>query len=310
MKKLFLLLLPFILFAITPKKELTATSGIKDIALCKDTIIAGSEDGKVTIYNLQSFQVTKTFQLPKIKDFMGDLIDAPIGSVDCLNKSYLVVSDSGIGGYGDVWLIKENNLTKVFSAKDKLSIIKAKFINENKILLGLLSNEAYLFDLTKKKFLYKKQLTPSKFSDFTLNQKRDKAVFVSESGKADLISTQDGKLLQSIDMNLDMIFQVAFYKHYIATASKDRSATIYNITNQKKRKITSHFFVYNVALNDKYIALMMDEKNNITIFDLDSLEKKYTLKGHSKMISKLIFFDKNRLISAGKDGKIYFWELP
>ncbi len=310
MKKLFLLFLPLLLFAISPIKEITATSGIKDIALCQNKIIAGSEDGKVTIYNLKTLQIIKSFQLPKIKDFMGDLIDAPIGSVDCLNKSYLVVSDSGIGGYGNVWIIKDNNLTKIFSAKDKLSVIKAQFISNDKILLGLLSNEAYLFDLNKKKFLYKKQLTPSKFSDFALNKERDKAVFVSESGKADLMNTYNGKLLQSIDMNLDMIFQVAFYKNYIATASKDRSATIYNIANNKKQKITSNFFVYNVALNDKYIALMMDEKNNITIFDLNSLEKKYTLKGHNKMISKLLFFNNNTLISAGRDGKIYFWKLP
>ncbi len=309
MKKLFLLFLPFFLFAITPIKEIETESAIKDIAICSGKIIAGLENGQVILYDIKNLKKEKSYQLPKIKDFMGDLIDAPIGSVDCLNNSYLVVSDSGIGGYEDVWLIKDNNLTKLFSAKDKLSVIKAKFINENKILLALLSNEALLVD-RKKKIIYRKQLTPSKFSDFALNQTKDKAVFVSESGKADLIDVKVGKLLKSINMNLDMIFQVAFYKNYIATASKDRSSAIYNLSNDKLQKIPSKFFVYNVALNDKYIALMMDEKNNISIFTLDSLEKKYILKAHTKMISKLIFLDKNTLISAGKDGKIYFWKLP
>ena len=53
---------------------------------------------------------TSYISLPDVKDFVGDMMPARIFSVDEIEGRYLLLSDSGKGGYSNLW-IHENNVT-------------------------------------------------------------------------------------------------------------------------------------------------------------------------------------------------------
>ncbi len=307
----------FILVTLTFAKELTpaftidANESVKDMVLRDNSLVLGTDEGKLKVYNLLQKKFTKIVHLPKIKDFMGDTIEARVSSVDFLNGKYLMLSDSGIGGYSDLRVLDNDKLVDIFTENDKLPLVEAKFIDSNNILLGFLSNEAALYNIKSKKFLYRIQLSQSRFSKFALNKKRTIAAFACESGEVNLIDTKSGKILKKLNLNLDNIFSVDIKKDIVATGGKDRRAVWYNIKNNKKDYIQSNFFVYATALNPDATkaAFTLDTNNNITIIDLATKSKEYLLKGQKSVINSIIFKDNNTVFAASNDDFVNIWKL-
>jgi len=286
---------------------------VKEMVLRGNELIIATDNGHVEIYDIKKNKITSNLKIPKIKDFMGDNIEASILSVDKIKQRYLLLSDSGINGYSNLWIIENGKREQLIFPSDKKSIIKARFIDERHILLGYLSNEVALFDVITKKELYKKQLSESKFSDFALNLDKYQAVFACESGILTIVDTKKGTVLTNLDaVNKDNVFKVAFNKEIITAAGQDRRAAIYNIKNGTSNSITGSFLVYATALSpsSQRVAFALDEENNISIFNTKTREKLFTLKGQKSTLNTIIFKDENTLFTASDNSNILMWKLP
>jgi len=316
MKKLFLLL-TFIsaVFAkdITPFLKIDIEDIAKDLALGKEgEIVIGTDGGKLKVYNYNEKKFVKVIQVPKIKDFTGEVIDTRVASVDYYNGKYLLLSDSGVGGYADLRMHENNKTIDIFTEKDKLAIIKTKFIDDSHILLGFLSNEVALYSLKDKKILYKEQLNESKFSDFALNEDRSMAAFSCESGEINVLETKTGKIIKKLNgANLDNVYKVDFKKDIVSCAGQDRRAAWYNIKSGKGDYIEGSFLIYATALNPSatMAAYAMDEKNDITIFNLSTKSKVYILKGQKSTLNTIVYKDENTIFSASDDNIVIMWKL-
>ncbi len=298
---------------IKPFLKIDAGAIAEDIALVdNNSIIIGTAKSEAKVYNYIDKKFIKTIKIPKIKDFMGDIIDARVSNVDYLNGKYLLLSDSGIGGYADLRINENNKTVDIFTENDKLPIIKAKFIDDNNILLGFLSDEVALYNIKNKTMTYKKQLTPSKFSNFALNKKRELAAFTCESGEVTVIQTKNGKTLKVLSgINLDNVFDVDIKNNIVTTAGKDRRAGWYNLKNNKKDYIQAKFFIYATALNPdaSMAAWAMDEDNTISIYKLFTKSLVYKLIGQKSTLNKIIFKDDKTLFSASNDNIVIMWKL-
>jgi len=253
----------------------------------------------------------KEIAVPDVKDFMGDIMPARVMSTDVSGETYLLLSDSGKGGYSDLY-IYDGNLTKIYSAKDKKAIIKARFIDRGHLLLGYLSNEAALLDLKSRKERYRVQLSESKFSDFALNAERSQAVFSCESGVLSLIDVQSGKVLKRLQgENLDNVYKVDFQHGVVSGAGQDQRASVYNAATGRGSHIKGHFLIYATALSPsaEKVAFAMDEKNNISIYRTATKSKIALLKGQKSTLNMIIFQDENRLFSASDDNTVMVWDL-
>lgn len=299
------------LFAKDISSEFTMkTDGDILSVLVKDgKIYATTDNSKVEIFDIKSRAIEKIIKFDKIKDFLGDINDARIFSVDKYENKLLFVSQ-GEEGFSRVYLYTDKK-SLIFDKKDKLSIVKAKFISKDKIVLALLSSQVLLYDLKKQKFIYNKQISGSKFSDFALNKNRTKMILVDESGSATLVNIKNGKVLKVFKgQNLDNVYQTDYKNHMIAIASKDRRCGIYkddgSIAYYKKAK----FMVYSVGLspNGKICAYPSDFTNNITVFNVDTKEDLYKLTGDKSTISNIIFTSDSTLFTTSKN-KIKFWKL-
>jgi len=146
---------------LTPISSIEINGTAKDMVLHNTTLDISTDMGHIEIYDIKTNKKLKEISIPDVKDFMGDIVPARVMSSDFIDGRYLLLSDSGKGGYSDLYIYENDKLTKVLSADDKVSIIKARFIDKEHILFGYLSNEVSLFDIKTKKEIYKEQLSES-----------------------------------------------------------------------------------------------------------------------------------------------------
>jgi WD40 repeat protein len=307
----FLLILSLNASDLKPLKEIQMSGPVMDIRIVDDFLYAGTNNGILEIYDLKNEKIVGKIELEKIPDFTGELMSPKVYSVDVFKNKKLLLAE-GQKGYRELY-INENNVTiKVITVKDKLVLQKARFIDENRVFLGLLSSEIILYDLKEKKSLYLYQLGGSKFSDFALNEKRDKAVICGESGIDYLVDVKSGKVIKELEgANKDNVFKVDFKNEKISTAGQDRIGGVYDLKSGQIQTFRSPFLIYATGLNQdaSLVAFAFGIDNEIAIFDLEKNRKIYTLKGQKSTLNSIVFYDDKTLYSASDDKYIMKWSL-
>ena len=297
----------------SPVLEIVANGTVKDMVLRDKALIIGTDSGSLQIYDYEAKVFTSTISLPPVKDFVGDMIPPRVFSVDEMKGRYLLLSDSGKGGYSNLWMHENNVTTQLVRADDKMAVIKVRFINKDQVLLGYLSNEAGLFDIKSKKEIYRVQLSESKFSDFTLNEEKTLAVFACESGVLNVIDTRTGEILTLLkSVNVDNVYKVDFKQGIVSGAGQDRRGALYDVMMGMGEYIEGSFLIYATGLSPsaKKVAFAMDEQNNISIYNRGTKTKVAELKGQKSTLNTIIFKDENVLFSSSDDNTVMMWQLP
>jgi len=297
---------------VLPLQKIAVDGVAKDIVARGDKLYIGTDSGKMQVYNYKTKTFYKEVKFPDIKDFTGEVVPTRVSSLDFYDGRFVMLTDSGIGGYVNIWIHENNVTTKLISHEDKRAMVKVRFIDRGHLLFGYLGNEVALFDIKNKKELYRVQLAPSKFSDFALNEKRTKAVFGCESGVMSVIDTSNGKLLKELKgLNLDNTYKVAFQNGIVSGAGQDRRGTIYDASTGKGSFIEGRFLIYATGLSPsaKKVAFAMDEENNISVYKTSTKSKLFLLKGQKSTLNAIIFIDEDTLVSASDDDTVMMWKL-
>ena len=192
-------------------------------------------------------------------------------------------------------------------------IKKAKFIDNHKALLALISNEVILFDIDNKKIIYRKQLSESSFSDFSLDEDKKRAAVSCESGEIFYIDVSNGDIIKVFKgANVDNVYKVDIKKDKIVTAGQDRRLGIYDIDTGSHKHIQVEFLIYAAALSPdaKLAAFAMNEQNDIGIVDVESMQIIHILKGQNATLNTILFTENKHLFSASDDPFILEWRLP
>ncbi len=295
----------------TPVENIEINGTAKDMVLEGNRLVIATDMGHIEVYDIEKKQKIKEISIPDVKDFMGDMMPARVMSTDVIGDKYLLLSDSGKGGYSNLY-VYDKNLTQLLSAEDREAIIKARFIDETHILLGYLSNEVALLDIKTKKEQYRIQLSESKFSDFALNEDKSQVVFSCESGVLNVVDVKSGKKLKELKgQNVDNVYRVDFKNGMVSGAGQDQRGSLYDVRTGRGDYIKGSFLIYGTALSPSAskVAFAMDEKNNISIYNTSSKSKIALLKGQKSTLNVIIFKDENRLFSASDDNTIMVWDL-
>jgi len=295
-----------------PIQEIHIKGMAKDIELVGNHLLIGTDKGLLQVYDYTKKKMIEEIKVPDIKDFMGDTIPARVSSVDFIDGRYLLLNDSGKGGYSDLRIYENGKLKQILSAKDKKAVIRARFIDKNHILLAYLSNEVSLLDINTKKELYKEQLSESKFSDFALNANRSIGAFGCESGEVTVLEVKSGKILKRLNsQNVDNVFNVDIKKDFVSCAGQDRRASWYNWKSGEGGYFKAKFLVYATALSPSAtrVAYAMNEDNSITIYNLLTKSKIAILRGQKSTLNRIIFKDENTLFSASNDDTVMMWSI-
>lgn len=294
-----------------PDSSFKAGGGVTDIVYKDSKLYIATDVGLVDIFDVKSKEIIQKIKAPKIKDFMGEYVDAKIYSVDVFEEKILLLSQ-GSKGYSELYLYENKKLTKIISTSDELSIAKAKFINECSVLLGLLGNDIISYNIKTKEINWKKQASQSKFSDFVLNESKTEVVIADESGTLHLFEVKNGKLIKTLSgQNLDNVFAVDYKNKTIATAGQDRRAVIYDLRLDSAYYKMSGFLIYGVGLSPsaKLAAFASDEKNNVSVFKTDSKSIIAVFGGNKMTVSKILFISENEFFVASDDRVVNFYKI-
>ncbi len=284
---------------------------VTDIIHVDTTLYAATDKGSIELFNTRNKKEFKTIQLDKIKDFMGDEINSKIFSLDMLGDTLLILSQDN-GGYSRISLFKNNKLVQVISQDNKLNIIKAKFIDKDTILLGLISNDIISYNIKTKKKNWVTQASMSKFSSFALNNNRTQVAIADESGDVHILSTKDGAKVETLTgQNVDNLFSIAYRGNTVLTGGQDRRAAVYNVKTKSGYYKASSFFVYGVGLSPsgKIGAYSSDLKNDVTLFCTKTRTAIATYQSSKAVVNGIYFMNEKDFFVYDNSKNIGYYEV-
>ena len=296
---------------LAPTSSLLASGGVTDLVLNNDKLYVATAASSVDIFDIKTQEKINSIKMPQIKDFLGDIIDSKIYSVDVLEENILILSQGEKGGR-NLDIYKDGKIENIIKDTERLFIGRAKFLDENHIIYALLSNQVYLYDIKNKKVLKEIQVSQSKFSSFRLTQDKSKLVICDESGVISMLDSKSFEILKIFRyQNLDNVFQVDIKNNLILTAGQDRRAPVYNLdTNEAYYKEYS-FLIYAAALSPstKLAAVASDEENNVTIFDTNTQANLYKLTQNKATLSNILFLNENEIFVTSDAKQINYYKI-
>ena len=296
---------------LTPTSSLLASGGVIDLVLNNDKLYASTAASSVDIFDIKTQEKIDTIKMPIIKDFLGDVIDSKIYSVDVLENNILILSQGEQGGR-NLDIYTNGKFENIIKDTQRQFIARAKFLDENHIIYALLSNQIYLYDIKNKKILKEIQISQSKFSSFRLTQDKSKLVVCDESGVISMLDSKSFDILKTFRyQNLDNVFQVDIKDNLILTAGQDRRAAVYNLDTNKAYYKEYSFLIYAAALSPstKLAAVASDEENNVTIFDTSSQANLYKLTENKATLSNILFLNENEIFVTSDDKQINYYKI-
>ncbi len=300
------------LFAISnleATKIYKASGTVQSISIKDSKLYAGTSNGTVEIFDINTNEKINSIKIPDIKDFMGDVIAAKIYSIDIIEDKVLIVSQ-GMKGYRNIFLYENEKLNKIIDINQKYYIQKASFISNKKIIFALLSNQIGVYDFSKNKLEYLVQISPSYFSHFMISQDKNSIASTDESGKIRIIDVKTAQIIKDeMALNLDKVFQVDYKNGIILTAGQDRKVAVYK--NFNSYSLSFDFLLYSCALSQDGTlgAIAYNEQSDVLIFDTNSQEKLYNLKGQKATTTQILFKNKNEVFISSDDSNINYFKL-
>jgi len=308
-----LLLFSFILvFAkeVVPYRYVQASEAVSDFKKVGNTLIIGTEEGVIDIYDLEQDRVIDQVKLPKFKNILGDYMRSLILSVDYAQERLIFVSRV-LDGWRELYIYEDKKLTKLIDRTEKMTLQEVKFVDANRAVIMTMSNELILFDISKKKIIYKKQLNYASFSDIALDEDHQYLYTSDETPMISKIEIESGKIVDEYKKaNKRDIFSIDYKNKMLLSGGKDKRVILYE-TPDKYKMTKGEFFIYGVALNPaaSKAAFVKDEASSISVVDTSSMKETHLLLGHKQTIIKIDFHKENELITADEDDRLMFWRL-
>jgi len=297
---------------IQPTLKIKTSGAITDFFMDDANITVSTDAGTIEKFNVKTGKKIYIGQLPEMKDFMGDPVPTKVYSIDEFDTKILLVTQ-GHHGFRNLLLVVQHDTIKLIDAeRDKLMIKKARFINNNQVLLGLMSNELILLDINQNEYVYKLSISPYTFSDYYLYSTNQFVYTSDESGIVHKIDVKNGKIVEEFaGNNVDNVYCVVCKNGVIITAGQDRRIGVYNAITGKNYYLQKDFLVYSVALSSDATvgAATASEENNITLFHIETKNEIMKLKGHTSVITKMEFVDENTLVSMADDHYLMIWKI-
>ena len=314
MKKLLLIITLFVSLLdakeISPTFKLKSMGFVNDFTVHKNIIYVANDEGSVDVFDLSTGKLINQIVLDLVTTMVQDLIPPNILSVDYLNDKLLIVS-TGSGPYKNVWIYENLQLKKIIGEEKKLTIKEARFIDDEKIMLGTFASEVILHDIGESYNVYKRHVTQSTLGDIQLSEDKTKVVMSDESGEIRLLDVKTSKTLKVFDsQNVDNVYHVAFAKGIIITAGQDRRVAVYQ-EGVKDYHIKSDFLVYCVGISPsgKVGVYSSNEQHHLQLFNTKTQKEMDTLIGHKGMVNQIKFINEKELFSVERSPFVYYWRL-
>jgi WD40 repeat protein len=305
-------MLSFSLFAkeLHPSFSFHSTGLVNSFVVNGEQLYAGNNMGMIDVFDIKTQKIIHQIALPPLVTATNKFVSQNVISIDCLNGKILIVS-IGENSYRNVWIYEKYELKQIVDESKRLTIKKAMFINDEKILFGTFGSDIILHDTRENYNLYKSHVTQSTMGGIALNSDKSKMVMSYESGEVRVIDVMSSKVEHIYSsQNVDNVYDVAYNNGVIITAGQDKRVAVYR-AGEKDSHIKSHFLVYSVGLSPsgKIGAYSSGDEQNIQLFDTQSKALGDTLVAHKSRINQIWFKNEKEIFSVGSSNDIFYWKL-
>ena len=295
---------------IAPTFKLKSLGIVNDFVVHENRIYIANDAGTVDVFDLKTQKLLEFIALEPITSRMGELTSPNILSVDYLNGKVLIVS-IGQDAYRNVWIYENYKLKNIINEEKKLTIKEARFVNDERILLGTFASEILLHDLGENYNLYKRHVSQSTLGDITLSEDKSKVIMSDESGEIRILDVKTSDTLKVYSsQNVDNVYHVAYANDVIITAGQDRRVAVYQ-EGKKDYHIKSDFLVYcvGIAPSGKTGIYSSGEQSDLQLFNTKTKEKLDRLVGHEGIVNQIKFINEKELFSNERNRYVYYWRL-
>ncbi len=294
---------------IAPSSIVKASGVVKDMVYQDNKLYVATDNGSVDI--LKENLLVGQIKVPEYKDNLYDENKIPtIFSFDTLGeKSIMVRSDETSNK--SVYFYQNGKVEKL---NINGTIVKARFVDNNKVIFGLLSSEIVLFDLAKKQEIYRVKVGESSLSDMSLDVDKKHLVVGVESGVVYLLNILNGNIVAALgEINRDKTFRVGKVKNLIFCANQDGTAKVIDINKKTYQEFNTNFLVYSGAISPKGDKIIFSINENGDFIFLDILKpqsKSYLLANQKSTPNISLFVDNNTIYTSSDDEHIAMWKIP
>jgi WD40 repeat protein len=299
------LMVAFAATTVKPFQAIDVAGNVIDMVVHGDDLYVATDAGKMEVYDWKTRKQTRVIHFPKIKDFMGDLMDPKIFGVD-VNKAgdRLLIQVQDEGGERILYLYEGDKRTRLLDKNDHIQMREVRFVDDGHILVATMSNELIYMSIPDKKILWQNKLSLSAFSDYQLSEDHTKVASTCESGIVYVVDVASGKILKVLDNgNKDNVFKVDYKNHHVLACGQDRKAVLYFLGRKRPIIYETTFLVYAGAFQ-------IDENNDIGIYNNRTRSMRYKLVGQRSVLNNIVFIDDHTLISSSDDNHIIIWRIP
>jgi WD40 repeat protein len=293
-----------------PSSTFHSIGFVNSFVVSGENLYAGNDMGTVDVFDIKTQKIINQITLPLLTTGINYLVPQKVISVDYLNGKILIVS-IGENSYRNVWIYEKYELKQIVDESKKLTIKKALFVNDERILFGTFGSEIILHDTQENYNLYKSHVTQSTMGGLVLNNDKSKMVMSYESGEVRVIDVKSSHVEHIYSsQNVDNVYDIALNNGVIITAGQDRRIAVYR-DGQKDYHIKSHFLVYAVGLSPsgKTGAYSSGDEQNIQLFDTRTKVLGDTLVAHTSRINQIWFKNEKEIFSVGSRNTVFYWRL-
>jgi len=311
-KYILFLFLSLSLFAkeVHPTAVFKSMGFVNNFVVNEDKLYVATTIGVVNVFDMNTQKIINQIVLPPLISKMNKIIPQNAISIDYLNGKILIVS-IGKNAYRNVWVYENNELKQIIDESKKMTIKKALFVNDERVLFGTFGSEVILHDIGESYNVYKTHIAQSTIGGIILNRDKTKIIISHESGEVKVVDAKSSDVDTTYSSeHVDYIYDVASTKDIIITGGQDRRVGVYQ-KNAPPYHLKSHFMVYCVALSPsgKIGAFSSGDEQNIQLFDIKTKAKTDILVAHTSRLNQIYFLNENELLTAGNKNNIFYWKL-
>jgi len=295
-----------------PMVSLRADHMILDAAIRGSRVFVATQSGQVGTFDWRRGKVEEpllVLEQPEGREFPPTVSSVAISPSGHLCAA---VSSDGrlrVGRLGD-----SGALEPLFS-RSRSGLLVARFLDEERLLLGDMRGELALLDLVSQREVYRRQLDYDPIYALSVGPESRRVAVALRSSRIHIVDADTGATLHALEGHRDSVFDVAWLAvDRLASGSKDKRLLLWDISRDDPEPSLLY-------AGDHYItALAVEPATGTLAFTLDAnrigllrlADHRVTrrLEGHTAPVQVLLFVDGGRrLISAGNDAKMLVWNL-
>jgi len=297
---------------VDPLHGFRADHMVLDAALLGSRVLVATQFGHVDAFDWRAGEPTASLHATAKRE---DGAFAPTVTSIAVSPSAALCAVVSSDGLLEIYRVGSERFGDPLRQLRRPDLLTARFMNEDRLLVGDRRGELALVEVTTGRELYRRQLEYDPIYALAPSPDGRRVAVAFRSSRIQVVASVTGQTQRVLKGHRDSVYALAWLDDdTLASASKDKSVLLWNLAQPEAEPRLLY-------AEDHYVtALSADRRDGLLAFPLDEYHVGLvrvadgrilrSFGGHTAPVQSLIFADDGeRLISAGNDARIFVWDL-